>query len=150
MSANYGEQRRATIGLFPILREGIELGKLRKNLRVQNGGCRPSAGDRGTLPPLFLFSFSQLSPSRLQALDDDCGHTLHHLVTEVVIGLAVFAEPRSIKEDRFCRNRCAGVEVPVVRREQPGPAEHVVAANGLQSTEGPSRRTFRAPLHRRG
>ena len=56
---------------------------------------------------------------------------LHELVAEGVVGLALAAQARAVEGDARDVVDRAGVEVPVVGREQPRPADDVAGAERL-------------------
>lgn len=78
----------------------------------------------------------ELAAGGLEAMDDDFGHALEEFVAEVVVGFAFLAQGRAIEEDRVGGLDGAGIEVPVVGRKEPGPAEHVTGADGFDGDVG--------------
>jgi len=75
----------------------------------------------------------QLLSCRLKAADHNFGHPLHQFVTEVVVLLAILAQPGAVEKDRFDRLQRPRIKMPVVRRKQPRPAQHFADADRLNS-----------------
>src|SRR3954452_22239887 len=69
----------------------------------------------------------QPQPRRLQSLHDDLGEALHELVAESRVLLALAAQARAVERDGAHDAECAGVVDDAVRRDEPGPTEHVAA-----------------------
>src|SRR5208283_1833546 len=76
------------------------------------------------LPPSTLaVDVQQLQARRVQPLHQDRQKALHHLIAEIMIGLAFFAQTCGIHSDRPRQPRGPGVRHPAVRRYQPGCAD---------------------------
>ena len=73
-----------------------------------------------------------LQPGRLQALDQDRHEALHHLVAEIVVGLALVAQAGRVDGDRAGELTAPGVEGPAIGRDQPGDADDLALADGLE------------------
>ena len=61
----------------------------------------------------------QLFARGLEPVNHDLGHSLHHLVTEVVFAIAAFAKPCAVKEKRLGLFGRTCIEVPIIRWKQP-------------------------------
>src|SRR3989442_686802 len=67
----------------------------------------------------------------LQSLDDDLADALNQLETEVRVAVALDQQRRSAERDGGGRLERPRLKMPGERRNQPGPAEHVTAPDGL-------------------
>src|SRR5207248_10462564 len=88
-----------------------------------------SRSERSRLPGVHVH---QPQPGGLQPVDDHLGEPDRELETERRLALALFPYRRRVELDRRSDLTGTGGEVPAVRREQPGPAEHRAAAEAVQ------------------
>src|SRR5215207_8281947 len=84
-----------------------------------------SAGNRVTI------DVEQLEACGLQALLQRGRKATHQLIAELVIGVALAAQACTVERDETRRHGRASVEVPVVGREQPRPADDIAVVQRL-------------------
>ena len=92
-------------------------------------------GANGPALPLdiTLRGLQHFDPGGLQSFDDDFRHAFHQFVAKGLVLLALFAQVAGEKDDGPGGLDGAGVEIPFVRREQPGPAEDVAGLDELEA-----------------
>src|SRR5579859_6457648 len=81
-----------------------------------------------------------LHAHRLKALDQHGHEALHHVVAEIVLGLAFPAEARGIHGDRTRELERLGVIGPAIGWDQPGDADDLALAEGLEGERAAPRR----------
>jgi hypothetical protein len=85
---------------------------------------------------LKLSGLQHFYPGGLQSFDDDFRYAFHQFVAKGFVLLALFAQVAGEKDDGAGGLDGAGVEIPFVRREQPGPAEDVAGLDELEAAGG--------------
>src|SRR5437773_12472068 len=73
----------------------------------------------------------ELPAGCLQSMNQHLSNTPHQLVSKIAVPFGLGAEASSIQKDRGGWLQCAGIKMPVKRREQPGPSQHVPIADRL-------------------
>src|SRR5208283_257842 len=68
----------------------------------------------------------------LQALDEYRHEPFHHLITEIVVGLALLAQAGGVHRDGAGRLKRLRVVAPAIRRDQPGDADDLALAEGQE------------------
>src|ERR1035437_1420530 len=102
-----------------------------QNRTMSNAACTDNPSLRSYRDRQNFALSRQFFPGGLQPFDENPSDPFHQLVTEFMVALALLAQARAIVKYGFDRRHSVRVEVRIIRRKEPRPAQHAARADGF-------------------